>query len=153
MHLEGAPSKTFFVEANTHYQFNRWRSWITKIEFGGWCVDEGDCMSGQECRNGVCVPEGTPENGGQAPALELLKGTSGYCAEKIARGFGTCEIGKGGCSSNAECRADSNPEKPEWGTVVCRGVSGIDVNICCYANNTAETNSECTNFYNSFMAG
>lgn len=53
------PTKTYVIRAHADYVFETWKEKDMKIEFGGKCCSDDDCLAGQECVNGMCVAEGT----------------------------------------------------------------------------------------------
>jgi hypothetical protein len=121
------------VNAHTYFQFQRWETKLTKIEFGGFCVSDADCLAGYECTNDVCVPKGSE------PKPPGAKGNADYCEEKIKGTIqgvtaAKCVLGEGGCKTgecdqnllyNAnEASGDSTAVALECRTIGTR-------NICC----------------------
>jgi hypothetical protein len=60
--MGGSPTKTYLVTAYAEYEFTRIKRMTSKVEFGGKCCSEDDCLGGQVC----CQP--TDGNGGYCMA-------------------------------------------------------------------------------------
>lgn len=72
------PTKTYVVKAFANYSYTIWREKDTKIEFGGKCCSDDDCLEGQLCSSdGMCVTEGA------ASARDICPGV---CIEPSAEG-------------------------------------------------------------------
>lgn len=123
----GAPTKTFIVTAHAEYTFVHMETKSGKLEFGGRCCEDKDCLEGQKCKDGVCVygevEISTPGN--------FVFGSPDYCEEKIKHGYGKCDFGEGGCKSDEEC--DSTVLGPQNNPLKCKDV-GISVKVCCFDN-------------------
>jgi hypothetical protein len=55
MNMGDAPAKTYVVKAHADYNFTRWETANTEINFGGICCSKNDCASGQVCNGGSCI--------------------------------------------------------------------------------------------------
>lgn len=54
------PTKTYIIRAHANYTFTRWKEKDTKIEFGGKCCGDDDCIADQICtQEGMCIAEGS----------------------------------------------------------------------------------------------
>ena len=65
---DNVPTKTYLVTAYATYTFTRTKKMTSKVEFGGKCCSDEDCLEGQVCcrqqekdglTGGYCIPKGT----------------------------------------------------------------------------------------------
>jgi hypothetical protein len=98
------PTKTYHLKANATYLFENEKVRPSKMEFGGGCCNDKECGKERQCTweegmdfTGQCLVEGTEET------TEYKPGGKKYCSGRAEREGIKCNVGMGGCQSDADC--------------------------------------------------
>ncbi len=131
--LNGKPTETFVMTAESEFSAIKWREVSAKFEFGGFCCKgiSGACLKNQECNAesdeapGNCVAT-------SQPVSDIVKfGEIGYCKGMTEqnRNVAVCGYGYGECENNYCIEKDPSDNI----NLKCRplDVNGVTVKVCC----------------------